>query len=101
MTSALLLVSLITLYAGTGAVLRRMPVVSPYKKPLVAAAIVFAVALTFVVYPSDPRTWDGERFVLYLAEPRFEVLAILGNLLTGGFMFGAFVLGIYWSNRSR
>ena len=101
MTSALLLVTLITLYAGTTAVLEQMPQRPLYKRLVVAGVIFVGLALTFAVYPSDPREWDVGRFVLYLAEPRFEVLAILGNIITGSLMFGVFVWGIYWANRSR
>jgi len=101
MTSALLLVSLIVLYIGTAAVLRQMPQNSVYRGFVVAGVIFTALALTFAVYPSDPRSWDIGRFVLYLAEPRFEILAILGNIITGSLMFAVFVGGIYWANRSR
>lgn len=101
MTSVLLLVTLITLYAGTTAVLRRMPQNLLHKRLLVALVIFSSVALTFAVYPSNPKEWTMDHFVLYLAEPSFEVLAVLGNVLTGGLMFGAFVGGIYWANRSR
>ena len=65
------------------------------------ALVFFSIALAFIIYPSDPRQWDVGNLVLYLAEPRFEVLAILGNVITGGLMFGAFVGGIYWANRGR
>ena len=101
MTSVLLLVSLTTLYAGTSAVLGRMPDKPLYKRLLVTSVVLLSIALSFAVYPSDPRDWELGKLVLYLAEPRFEVFAILGNVLTGGLMFGAFVGGIYWVNRSR
>ena len=68
---------------------------------LVTVAVVCTLALTFLLYPSDPRAWTLAGFVLYMNDVRFELLRVVGKTLTGAALFTPAVLGIYWANERR
>ena len=68
---------------------------------LVTVAAVCALALTFALYPSDPRAWTWAGFVLYMHDARFELLRVVGKTLTGAALFTPVVLGVYWANGRR
>ena len=63
------------------------------------AAVVFVITMTLLLYPSSPKTWTLAKLVLFLAEPRLDLLAIVGSTLTGAVMVGLFFLGLLWANR--
>ena len=65
---------------------------------LVTVAVVGTLALTFVLYPSDPRAWSWAGFVLYMQDARFELLRVIGKTLTGAALFAVATLGVYWAN---
>ena len=64
----------------------------------VTVATVCALALTFALYPSDPRAWTWSGFVLYMHDARFELLRVVGKILTGAALFAAVTSGVYWAN---
>jgi predicted naringenin-chalcone synthase len=57
-----------------------------------------ALAVTFALYPSDPRGWHLSSTVLYLTWPKLELPYFLGNLV-GSALFSGMVAAIYWANR--
>ena len=65
---------------------------------LVTVAAACALALTFALYPSDPRGWTWVGFVLYLSDARFELLRVIGKTLTGAALFAVATSGVYWAN---
>lgn len=69
------------------------------RRALVSGVVAFIIFLTLLLYPSEPETWTLDKYVLFLAEPRFDLLAILGSTVTGAIMVGLFFLGLYWANR--
>lgn len=78
------------------------PLLSPRERGVLWGVVALsALAVTFAVYPSDPRNWSWAGFVLYLSVPRLEFLAIVGNLLAGSALFALATLGVYWANRKR
>ena len=68
---------------------------------LVTVAVAGTLALTFALYPSDPRAWTWAGFVLYMHDARFELLRVLGKTLTGAALFATVTLGVYWANGRR
>ena len=100
MTSLWFFLFLILFWVGTVRILERLEHVL-LRRAVVATAVIVVLIVTFLIYPSDPRTWTAANTVLFLAEPRFDLLALLGSMLTGSLMVGLWVVGIYWANRQR
>jgi phosphoglycerol transferase MdoB-like AlkP superfamily enzyme len=101
MTSFWFLSLLVLMWVGTVRVLEALPDRALLRRLVVAAVIASVLVLTFLAYPSDPRVWTAAKSALFLAEPRFDLLAILGSTLTGSVLVGLWVVGIYWANRRR
>lgn len=62
-------------------------------------SVACAVALTVLIYPSDPRGWSLANIVLFLSRPRFDLVYFLGNLALGGLLFSLATLAIHRANR--
>ena len=68
--------------------------------PLAVLTALTVLALTFALFPSDPRDWSLEQLVLYLATPSLEPIRILGVALIGAGLFSLVVFSL-WTASGR
>lgn len=68
--------------------------------PLGVLTALTVLAVTFALFPSDPRGWSLERLVLYLATPSLDPIRILGVVLIGAALF-FFTVFALWAAGGR